>query len=176
MRDPLRFEFTSRGDPVAGRLWSAASTRALPLVLVAPALGASQRAPEIEALCAALARGGLAAATIDLPLQGERASRKLSARLLACATRPRDAADERLWEEFVRQAALDLASAADALASRGELAAARLGCVAFEPGAEAAARFAERDPRVLSFRRVEPGTPAAEIVRALQERLVGGTD
>jgi dienelactone hydrolase len=173
VREPLRFEFVSRGDPVAGRLWIGPSESACPLVLVAPGLGSSQRAPEVEALCRALVHAGLAAAVIDLPLAGERASRKLSARLLDGALRrERSAADERLWAEFVRQTAADLAAAAEALAGRPDLETGALGLVAFEPGAGAAAGFAASDPRVRSVQRVAAGVPAAEIARALREGLL----
>jgi hypothetical protein len=173
VREPLHFEFVSRGDPVAGRLWSGPSGSRRPLVLVAPGLGSSQRAPEVEALCAALVHAGLAAAAIDLPLAGERASRKLSARLLDCALRrERSAADERLWAEFVRQTSSDLAAAAEALAGHRDLAADALGLVAFEPGGEAAAGWAARDPRVRSVQRLAADAPAAEIARGLRERLL----
>jgi hypothetical protein len=176
VHEPLRFEFVSRGDPVAGRLWIGPSEGPRPLVLVTPGLGSSQRTPEVEALCRALVQYGLAAASIDLPLSGERASRKLSARLLDCAPRrERSAADERLWAAFVRQTACDLAAAAEMLASRGDLAAGCLGCVAFEPGAEAAAQWAARDPRVRSVQRIAAGAAADEIARRLRERL-GGAD
>jgi len=173
VREPFRFEFVSRGDPVAGRLWTGPSESARPLVLVAPGLGSSQHAPEVEALCRALVHAGLAAAVIDLPLVGERASRKLSARLLdAALRRERSAPDERLWAEFVRQAAADLAAAADALAGHPELAAGALGLVAFEPGSEAAAGLAARDPRVRCVQRVAADAPAAEIAHGLREGLL----
>jgi predicted alpha/beta-hydrolase family hydrolase len=173
VHEPSRFEFVSRGDPVAGRLWSGPSGSARPLVLVAPALGSSQHAPEVEALCRALAEAGLAAAAFDLPLSGARESRKLSARLLGAARqRERDAADERLWAEFVRQTAADLAAAAAVLAARGGAAAGGLGLVAFEPGAEAAARWAAGEPRVRSVQCVAADAPAAEVARRLREGLL----
>jgi dienelactone hydrolase len=174
VREPLGFEFVSRGDPVAGRLWIGPSEGTRPLVLVAPGLGSSKRAPEVEALCGALARAGLAAAAIDLPLQGERASRKLSARLLDCAqARGRSPTDGRLWAEFVRQTASDLAAAVAALASRADLATERLACVAFEPGAEAAEAWAARDPRVERVERVAAGAAADPLARRLRAQLGG---
>jgi dienelactone hydrolase len=172
VRAPSRFEFVSRGDPVAGRLWSGPSEGARPLVLVTPALGSSQRTPEIEALCRALAEAGLAAAAFDLPLSGTRESRKLSARLLgAVRGGARSAADARLWAEFVRQTGADLAAAAAALAARGDLAPA-LGLVAFEPGAEAAAGWAAAEPRVRSVQRVAAGAAGPHVVRRLRESLL----
>jgi hypothetical protein len=172
--EPLRFAFTSRGDPVAGRLWPGRAAGARPLVLVTPALGASQHAAEIETLCEALAEVGLPAATLDLPLQGERASRKLSQRLLAAATAPRrSAADERLWAEFVRQASSDLAAAVAVLGARRELAAERLACVAFEPGAAAAEAWAARDPRVRVLHRLAAPGAAREVACLVRDRLAG---
>jgi len=174
--EPLAFEFTSRGDPVSGRLWLGPGPRISPLVLVAPAMGSCQRAPAVEALCAALARAGLAGAAIDLPLQGDRASSKLSARLAACGARKdeeRTGAEQLLWGEFLRQAALDLAAAADVLARRDDLDGARLGCVGFEPGGEAAAAFAAGDARVRVLQRVAAAGPPDPIVRLLRERLTG---
>jgi hypothetical protein len=174
VQGPFRFEFVSRGDLVAGRLWIGPCEGPRPLVLVAPPLGSSQRAPEVESLCRALVQSGLAAASIDLPLSGERASPKLSARLLDCVPRQeRSAADERLWAAFVRQTAFDLAGAARALAPRGDLSAGCLGCAAFEPGAEAALGWASRDLRVRGVQRVVPGAAAEEIARRLHEQLAG---
>jgi len=131
-------------------------------------------APAVVALCAALAEAGFAAAAVDLPLQGERASRKLSARLAACVARPeRAGVDLLLWQEFLRQAEHDLAAAADALATRRELDLTRVACLGFEPGAEAAAALATRDTRVRAFRRVEEGEAPAPILRFLRERPCG---
>ena len=169
MDTPLAFEFTSRGDLVRTRLFGAGSRR--PLVLVAAPLGSEPGALPLEALCRALVREGLAAATLDLPLQGERASRKLTDRLLAAAgAANRTPAEARLWAGFVRQAALDLAAAADALAVRGALGD-PLACLAFEPGAEAAAEWAARDPRVACLCRAAPGSDPAELARTVRERL-----
>jgi dienelactone hydrolase len=170
-----RFEVESRGDRVPGRLWLGAGAAARPLVLVAPALGASKDAPEVEALCRALAGGGLAAAALDLALQGERASAKLSARLAACArSRERGGADRLLWDEFLRQTTHDLAAALAALTARREIDTRRLGCVAFEPGADAVAGWAEAEPRVLALRRVAaPPADAADLAAELRERLLG---
>ena len=170
MPEPLRFALISRGDPVGGRLWLGAGL-ARPLVLVTPPLGSATDAPAVAALCAALAAAGLAAAALDLPLQGERASRKLSARLAASASHERSTADQRLWDAFLRQAALDLAAAVRELGTRREVDARRLGCVAFEPGAEAALAWAEREPRARAVRRVAGNVATAELVAFVRERL-----
>jgi hypothetical protein len=167
-----RFEGVSRGDHVPGRLWLGAGAGRRPLVLVAPALGAGKDASEVAALCRALASEGLAAAAIDLPLQGERASTKLSARLAACASRAeRGGRDALLWDEFVRQAALDLGAARAALARRREIEPARAACVAFEPGAAAAAAWAASEPAVGACLHAERGAQAAPLARRLRLAL-----
>lgn len=167
-----RFEVVSRGDHVPGRLWLGPGSRPRPLVLVAPALGAGKQASEVSALCRALAADGLAAAAIDLPLQGERASTKLSARLAACAaSEVRAGMDELLWDEFLRQAVLDLGVARAALARRPEIEAARVGCVAFEPGAAAAEAWAASDPTVRSYLRAERAAEPAALVARLRLAL-----
>ena len=171
MPEPLRFALVSRGDPVSGLLWIGPAEAARPLVLVTPALGSSTDAPEVAALCRALAAAGLAAAALDLPLQGERASRKLSARLLDCARREKSATDQRLWHAFLRQAALDLAAAAGELASHATLDARQLGCVAFDPGGEAALEWAAREPRMRALRRIAGNVATAEVVSFVRERL-----
>jgi hypothetical protein len=169
---PHRFTLFSRGDRIGGRLWLGAGL-ARPLVLVTPPLGSATDAPAVAALGAALAAAGLAAAALDLPLQGERASRKLSARLAASAGSARSVADQRLWDAFLRQAALDLAAAARELGTRREVDARRLGCVAFEPGAEAALAWAEREPHVCAVRRVTGDVVTTELVAFVRERLGG---
>jgi pimeloyl-ACP methyl ester carboxylesterase len=159
-----RFEVASRGDFVPGRLWHAAAGRP-PLVLIVPALGASKDAGEVEALAAAAAAAGFTAAAIDLPLQGERASPKLSARLAAS-----DAAAPALWDEFLRQAALDLAAARAALLRRHALDPERVACVAFASGAAAAEGWAAREPRVRLVRADGKAAPA-ELVARLRSAL-----
>ena len=165
----------SRGDHVPGRLWLGPGSRPRPLVLVAPALGAGKDASEVSALCRALAADGMAAAAIDLPLQGERASTKLSARLAACAaSEARAGMDGLLWNEFLRQAALDLGATRAALARRPEIEGARVGCLAFEPGAAVAEAWAASDPGVCpclrAERGVEPGALVARLRLALAAR------
>ena len=165
-----RFEVVSRGDHVPGRLWLGAGSRPRPLVLVAPALGAGKDSSEVVALCRELAAAGMAAAAIDLPLQGERTSTKLSARLAACAAPARSGMDQRLWDEFLRQAALDLAAAREALVRRREVEPARSACVAYEPGAAAAAAWAASDGAVtLCLRAPRDAEPAALVARLRSE-------
>jgi hypothetical protein len=166
------FEAVSRGDFVRGLLWLGAGRGPRPLVIVTPALGSDKHATEIAALCRALRKEGLAAAAIDLPLQGERASSKLSERLSHCATRSeRAATDQLLWDAFLQQSALDIAAATGALARRPEIRLDRLACVAFEPGGEAGAGWASQDARVRACRVLARGAEPAPIASDLREQL-----
>jgi hypothetical protein len=170
-----RFEVASRGDLVPGRLWQAGgASGARPLVLIVPAPGSGKDAGEVVALARAIAAEGWAAAAIDPPLQGERASAKLSARLAACAAQPpAEGVDRLLWEEFVRQTALDLGATLDALGRRGALDAARTTCVAYAPAAAAEA-WATREPRIGILLRAERGTAPEDLVRRLRQQLAAG--
>jgi dienelactone hydrolase len=166
------FEAVSRGDFVRGLLWLGAGNGPRPLVVVTPALGSDKHATEIATLCRALCKEGLAAAAIDLPLQGERASTKLSERLRSCATHSERAATDRLlWEAFLRQSALDIAAVTEALAPRPELRLDRLACLAFEPGGEAGAGWASHEPRVRACRVLARGADPARIASDLREQL-----
>jgi len=166
------FEAVSRGDFVTASLWLGVGTGPRPLVVVTPAIGSGRHATEIATLCQALRNEGLAAVAIDLPLQGERASTKLSDRLMHCAMQSELAATDRLlWDEFLRQSALDIAAATEALARRPEILLERLACVAFEPGGQAAAGWASRDPRVRACLVVPPDADAGQIASTLREQL-----
>ena len=170
--DGERFEVASRGDLVPGRLWRpGGAPGARPLVLIVPALGAGKDAGEVDALGRAIAAEGWAAAAIDLPLQGERGSAKLSARLAACAAQPPvEGADRVLWEEFLRQTALDLAATLDVLGRRTAVDAARVACVAYAPAAATEAWVA-REPRVRFLQRAERGAAPADLVERLRLAL-----
>ncbi len=167
-----RFELVSRGDLVHGLLWHDSGSGRRPLVLVAPAVGSAKDAPEVEALCQALVAAGLVAAAIDLPLQGERASAKLSARLARCASGLASAAvDPLLWREYLRQVACDLDATRAALTRRDIIAPGAVGCAAFEPGAAAALDWAANAP---DLRAVQPLTPTADpvpVAASLREQL-----
>jgi dienelactone hydrolase len=140
-----RFAFTSRGDVVEGRLWCPPTATRHPLVLITPGVGDCAALPALTWLGETLASAGVAAACFDLPLQGERASRKLSGRLQQAATSAEPTrAEAQLYAAFSLQVAADLSAARTALCSRSDIEPGRLGCLALEPGAEAAARWAER--------------------------------
>lgn len=170
--DGEAFTVVSRGDFVTGLLFSSSPRGPHPLVLVTAALGSDKRSSTIARLCRALVHEGLCAAVIDLPLQGERASAKLSDWLLRCVTqRDRTEADRLLWDEFLHQSALDLSATCTALARRPMILGERIGCVALNPGAEAAAAWAARDGRVRTCLVADPDADPERIARQLREQL-----
>ena len=161
----------SRGDHVPGLLWHS-GTEPRPLVLVAPAVGSGKDAPEVEVLCRALVAAGLSAGAIDLPLQGERTSTKLSARLVACAAGGTlSAADRLLWQEYLRQVASDLDATRAALGRHRAILPGVLGCAAFEPGAAAARDWAKTTPGVRAYESLTSGRDALGVAAALREQL-----
>ncbi|MCG8589848.1 MAG: alpha/beta hydrolase [Proteobacteria bacterium] len=116
-----RFEFSSRGDRVPGRLLVPPTSAAPPLLLFQHGIGGRKEAPYMEAASRWVA-GGAAVASIDFPLHGERESAKLSEQLIASGQSLLQAANDEapapgllLWREFVRQSVLDLGRALDAL-------------------------------------------------------------
>lgn len=153
----LRFEFTSRGDRVPGRLLvpeaegeADAAAAATPLLLVAHGAGGAKDAASMDAVCLPWARRGAAVALVDLPLHGERASAKLGARWLATLhpEHPADADELRLHVDLAVQARHDLARALDVVASRRGAAAERVGFLGFSLGAILGAWFCAEEPRV----------------------------
>ena len=89
------------------------------MILFQHGLGGRKEDPYMDA-AARWVREGVAVASIDLPLHGERASAKLSRRLLESVERSLDGSQldpisSMLWVEFTRQAVLDLGRALDAL-------------------------------------------------------------
>jgi len=137
----LRFEFSSGGDRVPGRLLLPPGVDVRPpLVLLQHGAGGSKTAPYIEAAGGPWALRGLAVASIDFPLHGERADAKLS-RLLAAG----GAGD--LWTDVHRRAVIDLARALDALARLPEIDATRVAYAGFSLGALLGAAFCAVDPR-----------------------------
>jgi dienelactone hydrolase len=169
-----RFELVSRGDHVPGRVWWEGGTQPRAIVWIVPALGSGKDAREVDALARALVAEGFAAAAIDLPLQGERASAKLSARLAASAgADPRGDSDRVLWEGFLTQAVLDLAAAHRALGRSRALDPEALACVAFASGAAAAAAWAAAEPRLRVLLRAEGSSRAAVLLAELRGALAG---
>lgn len=145
----VHFEFTSAGDRVPGRLLVPEARERLPLILVGHGANGSRDADYIDAACGPWARE-VAIASIDLPLHGERASPKLTERILASRRLAlgHSSFDAELWSHFAAQAAADLRRALDALESRPEIDAARIGYLGFSLGAILGAAFCAADPRV----------------------------
>ncbi len=147
----LRFEYSSRGDRVPGRLLlPAGAERAAPLVLALHGTGLSKDDEKMDLACAPGARAGAAVAAIDLPLHGERASPKLSERVLAVAEGRRrpGAHDKLLWIEFVRQTVCDLRRAVVALSEQPEVDGERIGFAGFSLGSILGTPFCAEEPRV----------------------------
>jgi fermentation-respiration switch protein FrsA (DUF1100 family) len=145
-----RFEFASRGDRVPGRLLLPAQQgRRRPLVLLQHGAGGSKNSPYLDAAAGPWVRGGAAVASIDFPLHGERASTKLSARILAeiGAALSRVDGVSRLWVEFVQQAVCDLRRSLDALKAHPELEPSRCAYAGFSMGTILGASFCGIDPR-----------------------------
>jgi dienelactone hydrolase len=151
----VAFEYTSRGDRVPGRLLLPESQSApAPLILLQHGITGSKDAEYLK-VAAPWVRGGAAVATIDFPLHGERASAKLSDRLVdavrgAVAERSGaelSAVDRILWAEFMRQSVLDLQRCIDALSSLHEVNAERVAYVGLSLGAIVGAIYCAVDPR-----------------------------
>jgi alpha-beta hydrolase superfamily lysophospholipase len=168
-----RFEVVSRGDPVPVRLWLGTDPAPRASAVLVHALGSGKDAREVEALARRLAAAGLAAAAIDLPLHGDRASRKLSARLAACGAAPRTASDRLLFEEFLRQAALDLAAVRRALARRASLGAGPVACVAHASAGAVLEAWRRHEPEVTPLV-CDAFEPPAAVADALREALARG--
>lgn len=164
------FAFTSRGDPVQGRLWVPPGAGPHPLVWVVAGVGEASGQATAPALCERLASAGMIAAHFDLPLQGARASRKLSDRLVrAVRSEAPTPTEARLSEAFRTQVGAELGTATALLAARTDVDAERLACLALEPGAEAVAAWAEQAGGVHLVRGKASAADAAiaELVAAL---------
>jgi dienelactone hydrolase len=148
----LRFEFSSRGDRVPGRLLlPEASSGPFPLVLLEHGAGGSKEAPYLEATAFPWVRAGAGVGSIDLPLHGERESGKLTQRFLNGLRFDAEADSQQLasglWRELVRQGVSDLRRALDGLVSLPEIDAGRVTFAAFSLGSIVGACFCGVDPR-----------------------------
>lgn len=150
----LRFELSSRGDRVPGRLLLPASGASpCPLVLLQHGAGGSKQAPYLDAAAGPWVRGGAAVASIDFPLHGERANAKLTERALGYlaglgGSGGSDDDAEALFVELARQAVLDLHRTVDALATLPRVDPSRVAYVGFSMGAILGAAFCAAEPRV----------------------------
>jgi fermentation-respiration switch protein FrsA (DUF1100 family) len=136
------FDFSSRGDRVPGRLLLPRDAGSpVPLILFQHGMGGSKEAEYLNAASPWI-RHGVAIASIDFPLHGERADAKLAAHLQAGGGEDSRA----LWLELTRQAVSDLRRAVDALATLPELNG-RVAYAAFSLGAMLGAVYCASDPR-----------------------------
>jgi len=145
-----RFELASRGDRVPGRLLlPAGAPGPLPLVLLQHGAGGAKDAVYLDAAAGPWVRRGAAVASIDFPLHGERASAKLSERVLGeLAPGGGGLRDTSLWRELARQAVHDLQRTLDALERHPRIDPARIGYAAFSMGTILGAPFCALDSRV----------------------------
>jgi hypothetical protein len=147
-----RFEYSSRGDRVPGLLLVPADGNGpFPLVLLQHGAGGSKHAEYLDAARLPWVQRGVAVASIDFPLHGERASAKLSEQLLGVAAASVRAAHPdtvALWSEFSRQAVIDLGRALDALDAFPELDGRRVAYAGFSLGAILGALYCPTDARL----------------------------
>lgn len=146
-----RFEFTSRGDRVPGVLLLPADARGpVPLVLMQHGAGGSKDAEYLAPVRDPWVRRGVAVASIDFPLHGERLSAKLSEQLLATLASPARPHPDAvaLFGEFARQAVTDLSRAVDAVTAMPEIDAHRVAYVAFSLGAILGSLYVPYDARI----------------------------
>lgn len=147
-----RLEFTSRGDRVPGQLCLPDGPGPHPVVLLTHGLTSARNADGMDAIGARWVREGAAVAAIDLPLHGERASAKMTERLIATAqgalsSHIEDPVAAMLWSEFARQAILDLRRTLDALEQIDEVDPGRVAYVGFSLGGILGAAVCGLDPR-----------------------------
>jgi len=155
-----RFECTSRGDRLAGRIWAPVDApQRAPLLLALHDLGRDARDPPLADAARGWAHAALTTVAIDLPLHGERHNAKLSRRALAGAAGGPDAA---LWSTLLAQAVCDLARALDALAERASEPVAGVVSVAFGASAPIALAHAQLDARIARVAVVGPAPPQRE--------------
>jgi dienelactone hydrolase len=146
----LAFEFSSRGDRVPGRLLlPPAGDGPFPLVLLQHGARGAKDVDYMDAVAGPWARNGLAVASIDLPLHGERGSTKAAGELLAGLGLEGEPGPEarQLVVEFHRQAVIDLRRALDALERVPEVDTGRAAYAGLSLGSIVGAAFLGCDPR-----------------------------
>jgi dienelactone hydrolase len=145
----LRFELTSRGDRVPGRLLlPPEGSGPFPTILLQHGAGGSKQSDYIEYAAGPWVERGAAVASIDFPLHGERASAKLSELVVGGIRRfGQDTEATGLMHEFFQQAVADLRRTVDALERLPETDAGRLGYASFSMGTLVGAAFCGVDPR-----------------------------
>jgi hypothetical protein len=141
-----RLEFSCRGDRVPCTLVVPAGEGPFALVLLQRASERDEEATVLSSLArtSAWVEAGCAVASIDLPLQGERRSPKLTELLeeafaAAAAGTAIDETATILWSEFTRQATMELCRTLDLLAALPTIDSTRVGFAGFGLGAFAGA-------------------------------------
>ncbi len=150
----LQFEYTSRGDRVAGRLWLPdATAEPHPLVWLQRAEADAGEADSVGELSRAWVKAGAAVAAIDLPLHGARASAKLSERFRQGLFHSGCGFPEwsQLWQEFVCQSVSDLSRGCDILSAHGAVDVRRSVYVGWELGGMVGAALCAISPRPFLF-------------------------
>lgn len=151
----VRFEFSSRGDRVPGRVLLPPQTgQPAPIVLLQHGTGGSKDSPYLD-VAARWVRDGAAVASIDFPLHGERTNAKLSERFFSTlepgSWDEKDGISEAgkaLWIDFTRQAVTDLRRSVDALANLDGIDGTRVAFGGFSLGGIVGALFCSVEERV----------------------------
>jgi len=148
-----RFEIVSRGDFVPGILYlpDPAPQTPLPLLLLQHGTAEGMDSQTLE-FAASWVKQGLAVATIDLPLHGERSSPKLSERLISgwgqiANNSAIDSETGVLVEEFARQTTSDLIRTLDGLVELAAIDGNRVGFMGSGLGAIVGSYLLAHDPR-----------------------------
>jgi dienelactone hydrolase len=146
----FRFEYSSRGDRVSGRLLEPGDREGpFPLVILQHGIGGSKSSEYLDAAAGPWVRRGCAVASVDFPLHGDRASDKLTERLLETLRNPTRANPEAtvLACEFFHQAVVDLQRAVSLLQELPDIDAKRVAYAGFSLGSIVGATFCSIDPR-----------------------------
>jgi predicted esterase len=142
-----RFEVSSRGDRVLGRLMlPERGSRPFPLIVLQHGFGGACDADYIDATAAPWVADGAAVVAIDLPLHGARADRKLAERVREAFGDPMGPMSQ-LAVEFARQSVIDLERTFDAIASLDVIDPDRCAFAGFSMGAMLGAAWCALDPR-----------------------------
>ncbi len=142
------FSFASRGDRVPGRLLLPSSQQGpFPLVLLAHGAGGAKDSPYMDAAAGPWARRGLAVASIDFSLHGERSEAKLY-QMLKGELAATDSNGLGLAADFAQQSLADLGNALSAICEWSEIDSRRLGYAGFSLGAIIGATFCAGEKRI----------------------------
>ena len=131
-----------------------------PLVLLAHGAGGAKDAPYMNATAGPWATRGMAVASIDFPLHGERSEAKLFSVLQAQLRESNR--DNRLANAFVKQAVSDLGGMLDAAIESAPVDPERIGFAAFSLGAMIGSTFCAGDPRIAAAALALGGSMSAD--------------